>query len=178
MTHNSLPLAMLSALFVLLTVSRSLTQFCERVDLSLANLATITYIQGEKASYGVYSMWAHIGCTLSIPSVAVLAWYIRINICGVEKYGYFITFIWGGIMFFLSMLSLPWFKFEYNEKKTINWSGVKTDLFTAHYIFMFVVLFYAGLCLAFQSYWEFWYLDGLSASPLLIGGAVLVRRPI
>ncbi|CAB4024782.1 Hypothetical predicted protein [Paramuricea clavata] len=178
MTHTSLPLAMLSALFVLLTVSRSLTQLFERVDLSLANLATITYIQGENASYGVYSMWAHIGCTLSIPSVAVLAWYIRINICGVEKYGYFISFIWGGIMFFLSMLSLPWFKFEYNEKKTINWSGVKADVFNAHYIFMFVVLFYAGLCLAFQSYWEFWYLDGLSASPLLIAGAVLVRRPI
>ena len=175
-THNSLPL--LGALFALLTVSRSLTQLFERVDLSLANLVTITHIQGEKASYGLYRMWSHIGCTLSISCVAVLAWYIRINICGVEKYGYFIAFIWGGIMFLLSMLSLPWFKFEYNEKKTFTWSGVKSDIFNAHYIFMFVVLFYAGMCLAFQSYWEFWYLDELSASPLLIAGAVLVRRPV
>jgi hypothetical protein len=175
-THNSLSL--LGALFALLTVSRSLTQLFERVDLSLANLVTITHIQGEKASYGLYRMWSHIGCTLSISCVAVLAWYIRINICGVEKYGYFIAFIWGGIMFLLSTLSLPWFKFEYNEKKTFTWSGVKSDIFNAHYIFMFVVLFYAGMCLAFQSYWEFWYLDGLSASPLLIAGAVLVRRPV
>ena len=34
------------------------------------------------------------------------------------------------------------------------------------------------LCLSFQIYLEFWYLDGLSASPLLIGGAALIRRPL
>ena len=69
----------------------------------------------------------------------------------------------------------PWF--EYNEKNNFNWSGVKSDVFNAHYIFIFIVLFYTGLCLSFQTYWEFWYLDGLSASSLLLGGAVLIRRP-
>jgi hypothetical protein len=138
----------------------------------------MTFIQGGNESYGVYRMWSYIAGALSLPSVAVLAWYIRINMCGVTKYGYFIAFIWGGIMFLISMVSLPWFKFEYNEGKTFTWSGVKSDIFNAHYIFMFVVLFYAGLCLAFQSYWEFWYLDGLSASPLLIAAAGLVRRPV
>jgi hypothetical protein len=73
---------------------------------------------------------------------------------------------------------LPWFKFEYNEKKSFNWSGVKSDIFNAHYIFMFAVLFYTGLCFSFQVYWEFWYLNGLSASPLLLGGAVLIRRSL
>ncbi|CAB4027667.1 Hypothetical predicted protein [Paramuricea clavata] len=173
-THNSQ--SSLSVLFLILIISRSLTQFFDRIDLSLANLATMTFIQGGNGSYGVYRMWTYIASALSIPCVSVLAWYIRINICGVEKYGYFIAFIWGGIMFLLSMLSLPWFKFEY-EKKKFTWSRVKSDVFNAHYIFMFVVLFYAGLCIAFQSYWEFWYLDGLSASPLLIAAAGLVRRP-
>ena len=173
-THNSQ--SSLSALFLILIISRSLTQFFDRIELSLANLATMTFIQGEKASYGVYSMWAHIASALSIPSVAVLAWYILINICGVTYYGYFIAFIWGGIMLLLSMVSLPWFQFEYNEKKTFTWSGVKTVVFNAHYIFMFAVQFYAGLCVAFQFHWEFWYLERLSASPLLIGAAGSVRR--
>jgi hypothetical protein len=43
---------------------------------------------------------------------------------------------------------------------------------------MFAVLSYTGLCLSFQVYWEFWFLDGLSASPLLLAGAVLIRRPL
>ncbi|CAB4027664.1 Hypothetical predicted protein, partial [Paramuricea clavata] len=173
-THNSQ--SSLRALFLILIISRSLTQFFDRIDLSLANLATMTFIQGDKASYGAYNMWAHIASALSTPSVAVLAWYILINMCGVTKYGYFIVFIWGGIMLLLSMLSLPWFQFEYNEKKTFTWSGVKTVVFNAHCIFMFAVQFYAGLCAAFQLHWEFWYLHSLSASPLLIAGAGSVRR--
>ena len=76
------------------------------------------------------------------------------------------------------MLSLPWLKYEYNEKKQFNWSGVKYDVLNAHNIFIFVILFYTGLCLSFQLYWEFWYLDGLSATPLLLGGAVLIRRSL
>ena len=174
--HNSQ--SSLSALFLVLTLSRSLMPVFERINLALANLATITYLKEEKASYGVYYMWSNIGTALSICIVAGLAWFIRISICGVEQYGYFIAFIWGIIMTLLSMLSLPWFKFEYNEKKSFNWSGVKSDVLNAHYIFMFIVLFYTGLCLTFQVYWEFWYLDGLSANPLLLAGAVSIRRPL
>ena len=169
---------MLSALFFLLILSRLLTMYFNCVDLALVNLATITYLKEEKASYGAYYLWTNIGCTFSISFVAVLAWLIKIDICGVEMPGYFIAFLCGGVMSLLSMLSLPSFKFEYDDKKSFNWSSVKSDVFNAHYIFMFAVLFYIGLCLTFQVYWEFWYLDGLSASPLLLGGAVLIRRPL
>jgi MFS family permease len=149
----------------------------ERTHLALANLATITYLKEKNASYGAYFMWGHIGTALSISSIAGLAWLISIPICGVENSGYFIAFIWAFVITLLSMLSLPWLKYEYNEKKS-NWSGVKYDIFNAHYIFMFAVLFYAGLCVSFQAYWEFWYLDGLSASPLLLAIAVLIRRSL
>ena len=44
-------------------------------------------------------------------------------------------------------------------------------------MFMFIVLFCTGLCTSFQIYWEFWYLDRLSASPLLLGDAALIRIP-
>jgi hypothetical protein len=66
--------------------------------------------------------------------------------------------------------------FEYIEKKSFSWSGVKSDIFNMHYVFIFIVLFYTALCSAFQAYWEFWYLDELSASPLLLAGAVSIRR--
>ena len=55
------------------------------------------------------------------------------------------------------------------------WSGVKSDVFNAHYMFMFIFLFFTGLCLSFQIYWEFWFFDGLLASPLLFAGAIMVR---
>jgi hypothetical protein len=169
----------LSALFLILILSRSQVVVLHCTDIALANLATITYLkEEEKASFGSYFFWSHVGSALSVSSVAGLSWLISIPICGVEKSGYFIAFIWGVVITLLSLLSLPWFKFEYDEKKSFNWSGVKSDVFNAHYIFMFAVLSYTGLCLSFQVYWEFWFLDGLSASPLLLAGAVLIRRPL
>ena len=172
------PQPWMSALFVILILSRSQLVLLESIDMALANVATMTYLKEDKASYGAYLMWSNFGTALSICFIAGCAWLIRIPICGDEKFGYFTAFIWGFIITLLSMLSLPWFKFEYNEKKSFNWSSVKSDICNAHYIFMFIVLFYAGVCLSFQLYWEFWYLDGLSASPLLLGGAALIRRPL
>jgi MFS family permease len=172
------PQPWLSALFLILIFSRSQISVFERTDLALANLATVTYLQEENASYGAYFLWSQVGTALSISIVAVLSWLISIPICGVEKSGYFIAFICGFVIILLSLLSLPWFKFEYDEKKSFNWSDVKDNVFNAHHIFMFAVLFYAGLCFSFQASWEFWYLNGLSASPLLLGGAILIRRPL
>ena len=39
-------------------------------------------------------------------------------------------------------------------------------------------IFFAGVCVSFQIYWEFWYLDELRANPLVMGGAALIRRPL
>ena len=172
------PQPWISALFITLMLSRSQLVLLESIDIALANVATMTYLKEEKASYGAYYMWSHLGTALSICFIAGLAWFVKIPVCEVEKSGYFMAFIWGFVITLLSMLSLPWFKFEYNEKKSFNWSGVKNDVFNAHYIFMFIVLFCTSLCLSFQIYWEFWYLDGLSAGPFLLGGAALIRRPL
>ena len=172
------PQPWLSALFIILILSRSPLVVLDSTDIALTNVATMTYLGDENASYGAYYMWGNVGTALSICLGAGLAWIVRIPICGVEKYGYFVAFALGFLMTLLSMLSLPWFKFEYNEKKNFNWSAVKSEIFKAHYIFMFAVLFYTGLCLSFQIHWEFWYLDGLFASPLLFAGAIVIRRPL
>ena len=110
--------------------------YFDRADLALVNLAKITYLKDERASYGDYYLWTNIGCTFSISFVAVFAWFIKIYICGVEMSGYFLAFLCGGIMTLLSMLSLPWFKYECDEKRSFYWSGVKSHVFSAHYIFV------------------------------------------
>lgn len=167
-----------SKLFIMMAASRGLTMLFDRVLLALGNLAVITYLKDKRTSYGSYFMWSQIGAAVLIFFVAFLAWIIRINLCGIEGYGYSLVFIVAGCMAFFSMVSLPWFQFEYKETKTINWRKLKSILFNSHYVFMFFPLFYTGLCCSFQIYWEFWYLGGLSASPLLMGGAALIRRPL
>ncbi|CAB4020452.1 Hypothetical predicted protein, partial [Paramuricea clavata] len=167
-----------STLFLLMVVSRVAFQFPHQIVIALADLATITYLKERRANYGAYFMWSHIGGGISIFTVAMLAWFIKINICGTEDYGYFTAYIVAGCMALLSMLSLPWFRYEYNENETINWSEVKSALCNVHFALMFCILFFTAIPVAFQINWEFWYLDGLSASPLVLGIAGLVRRPI
>ena len=168
----------LSNLFLLMAASRTLVVMFDSVLVPLGNLAVITYLKEQKACYGAYFMWCHIGGAFSISTVALLSWSIRIKVCGVEDYGYCLVYIVAGLMSIFSMPSLAWFKFEYNENRIIDLAEVKSVLFNFHYVFMFLVLFYTGLCCSFQINWEFWYLDGLSASPLLMGGAALIRRPM
>lgn len=172
-TYNSI-----GVLFIILTISRSVTFLLSRVGTVLVNIATMTYIRHQKAKYGFYRLWSMVASAVSISSVALVASCVRITICEVDEYGYFTAFIWTGIMLLLSTLSIPWFKFEYDDKKRFSWSGVKVEVLNGNYIFILMISLYTGLCVSFQASWEFWYLDSLSAGPLLIGGAALVRRPL
>ena len=81
-----------------------------------------------------------------------------------------------GSFLLMSLLSLPVFKFKYESDRVINWKEVRSVVFSSHYIFMFVLMFYFGLCVAFQAFWEFWYLDGLGVGPLALGMTSLIRR--
>ena len=174
--YNSVPWT--SNLFFVMTISRSLVTFLEGVAFPLASLATISYLGENRAKYGAYYMYKHCGSSCFVCIGAVLAWAIRVKICGKEGYGYFASFILATVFLALSMLSLPFFHFEYETDRIINWEEVKGVLFNGHYVYMFMMTFYLGVCVAFSIFWEFWYLDGLEANPLVMGGAVLVRRPI
>ena len=145
----------------------------------MASLATFTFLGKERAAkYGSYYSWKHLGTTILIGCSAVLAWNIRIKLCGEETYGYYVSFILATVFLGLSMVSLPFFYFQYETNHTVNWKEVKSVALNGHYIYMFFMTFYLGVCVAFQIFWEFWYLDGLDASPLVMGGAALIRRPL
>ena len=174
--HQSIP--WISKIFFLMAVSRSLTTFLEGIIHALGNLATITHLDKQRASFGSYYMWSQIGSGVSIVTAAVLAWIIRIAICHHKGYGYFTAFLVACFLVVLSMLSIPWFEFKYEAKRTIDWDDVKQVVFDFHYIYMYFMFFFAGVCVSFQIYWEFWYLDELRANPLVMGGAALIRRPL
>ena len=168
-----------SNIFYLMAISRSLTTFLEGVVQSLANIATITHLDKHRNDFGSYFMWLAVGSTVSIVTAAVLAWIVRIAICKQDNnYGYFTAFLVASLLVLLSMLSLPWFEFKYEDDRTINWDDVKQVVFDCHYIYIYLTFFYVGVCVSFQIYWEFWYLDMLQASPLVMGGAALIRRPL
>lgn len=167
-----------SSLIIVMTISRSLLSFLEGIVFSLSSLATIFYLGKERVKYGTYYMWRHVGTTTLIVSAAICAWAIKIEICGHEGFGYFISFILASFFLLLSLLSLPYFEYKYETGHTVNWKEVKSVIFNGHYVYMLMMTFYLGACAAFQIFWEFWYLDGLKADPLIMGLAALIRRPI
>ena len=162
----------------MLSVSRTSMTFLECITVSLSSLAAITFLGKERVKYGVYFMWLHIGTGILIMISALLAWAVRINICGSRRYGYFASFLTAAFFLLMSFLSLPFFKFKYESDRVINWEEVRSVVFSSHYIFMFIVTYYLGVCVAFQVYWEFWYLDGLGGGPLVLGVAALIRRSL
>ncbi|XP_046860815.1 uncharacterized protein LOC124454053 [Xenia sp. Carnegie-2017] len=138
----------------------------------------MTYLRESKAKIGYYLMWSHAGAAFFIASTSLLAKLTKVRFCDTIENGYFVSFIVGGICLLLSMFSLSWFEYEYSDARSFKWSGVRNDILSVHYGFMFALLLFLGMCTSFQLFWEFWYLDKLSATPLLLGTAALVRRPI
>ena len=140
-----------SNIFYLMVISRSLTTFLEGVTTVLANIATITHLDEHRDDFGSYFMWLAVGCTVSIVTSAVLAWIIRIAICEQDDYGYFAAFLVASLLVLLSMLSLPWFEFKYEDDGTNNWDDVKQVVFDCHYIYIYLMFFYVGVCVVLRS---------------------------
>ena len=168
----------MSRSYFVLIVSRTSLTFLQCIAVSLSSLAAITFLGNERVKFGVYFMWAHVGTGIVTFISALLAWAIRVNICGNRPYGYFASFLTTAFFLLMSLLSLPVFKFKYESDRVINWKEVKSVVFSGHYIFMFVLTFYFGVCVAFQVFSEFWYLDGLGGGPLVMGVASLIRRSL
>ena len=167
-----------SNLFIVVTISRSIMTIIECLIFALGSLATFTYLGNDRAKYGNYFTWRHVGACTLVVTAALIAWKVKIKLCGVEDYSYFASFILAALLYMLSMISLPFFEFKYVTNRTINWMEIKGVVFNCHYIYIYFIASYIGACFAFQMFWEFWFLDELQASPLVMGAVSLVRRPI
>ena len=105
-----------------MVITRVLFSVTERATISLFNLATITYLKEKRGSYSSYFMWAHIGASVSLFAVGLLASHFTLNICGVTGDGYYIAFVWAQAAIMLSSFAVPWwwFKYEYIEYCVVN----------------------------------------------------------
>ena len=168
----------LSTLFVFISITKLLVSVLERALLSLLNLATTTHLKENRASFGCYFMWCHMGASLFLFAVGLLASHFKLSICGVIGDGYYITFVWASAAIFLSSFAVPWFKYEYLEHRVISWTEVKCVFSDIHYVFLLILGLFLGGCFAFQFYWEFWFISELSGSPTIMGLAGLIRRPL
>ena len=121
-----------STLYIFMVITRALFSVTECATDSLVNVATMTYLKEKRGSYGSYFMWAHIGASVSLFSVGLLASHFTLNICGVIGDGYYITFVWAPAAIMLSSFAVPWLKYEYLEHRVVNWTEVKcvfSDIF-------------------------------------------------
>ena len=125
---------------------------------SLINVATITYLKEKRGSFGSYFMWAHIGGSVSLFAVGMLASHFTLNICGVLGDGYYIAFVWAPTAIMLSSFAVPWFKYEYLEHRVVNWTEVKCVLSNIHYVSLLSLCLFLGSCCTFQMCWQFWYI--------------------
>ena len=167
-----------SDLFVYMVITRALFTVTDLAVLSLLDLATLTYLKARRASYGSYYMWGHIGASVSLFAVGMLASHFKISICDVIGDGYYITFVWSSTAIMLSCFAVPRFKYEYLEHRVIRWTEVKSVIFDIHYVIVLILGLFLGSCCAFQIYWEFWFISELSGSPRIMGVAGLIRRPL
>ena len=102
----------LSTLFILMVIRRAFSVSTARVLMSLLNVATISHLKEKRASLGSYTMCGHIGASVVLFAVGLLASHFTLNICGVIADGYYITFVWSSAAIMVSSFAVPRFKYS------------------------------------------------------------------
>ncbi|XP_028404627.1 uncharacterized protein LOC114527183 [Dendronephthya gigantea] len=169
--------ATFSVLFVYVAIVKTCFVVVERVLGSLLNVATVTYLKKERANYGSFYFWAQIGAGISLLVAGLLASKLKYVVCQHVEDGYFVVFYLTALATTLSFFAMPWIKFEYLEKRVIDWDEVKNILKQGHYQLMLVLGFYFGCCFAYQHHWEYYYIAELNGGPTVMGIGGIIRRP-
>ena len=164
--------------FLIILFLRGIFELLKRLTVTLITVATMTHIKDDKTKFGFYACWGEIGAGLSLFLVGILVGHVRHFLCGEQVPSYHVSFFYAVAVQCMTLFALPWMKYEYLEKRVVNYADVKKALCKPHYILMLVVCAHAGLCSAFQTRWEFWYMEKLGGSPLVMAVGGLIRRPI
>ena len=164
--------------FLIILFLRGIFELLKRLTVTLITVATMTHIKDDKTKFGFYACWGEIGAGLSLFLVGILVGHVRHFLCGEQVPSYHVSFFYAVAVQCITLFALPWMKYEYLEKRVVNYADVKKVLCNPHYTLMLVVCAHAGLCSAFQTRWEFWYMEKLGGSPLVMAVGGLIRRPI
>ena len=165
-------------IFMIILILRAILELLRRLTLTFLTVATMTHLQNDKTKFGFYVGWGEIGAGMSLFIVGILVSQVRHFHCGELVPSYFISFLCAAGFQCFTLVSLPWLKFEYLERRVVNFAEVKKIIWNPHYLLMLVICAHGGLCTSFQFRWEFWYMEKLGGTPLVIAVGGLVRRPI
>jgi hypothetical protein len=138
----------------------------------------MTHLKQDKSKYGYYASWGEIGGGLALFIVGMSLDHILHYVCGEEASNYVVIFFFVVGFQVLTLGTVPFMKFQYLEHRVIDYEEVKKILTNPHYILILVVCCHSGLCTAFQTRWEFWYIEKLGGDSVVMAVAGLLRRPL
>lgn len=164
--------------FLIIFSLRGIFELFKRLTVTLITVAAMTHIKDDKTKFGFYACWGEIGAGLSLFLVGILVGHVRHFLCGEQVPSYYVSFYYAVAVQCMTLLALPWMKYEYLEKRVVNYAEVKKIICNPHYALMLFVCAHAGLCSAFQTRWEYWYMAKLGGSPIVMAVGGLIRRPI
>lgn len=163
--------------FVIFIVLRGIFELTKRLTVTLITVAAMTHLKQDKSKFGYYACWGEIGGGLALFMVGISLSHILHYVCGDLVPNYVAIFFFVVGFQFLTLATLPFMNFEYLEHKVIDYDEVKKVLFDPHYILILVICCHTGWCSAFQVRWEFWYMQKLGGSSIVMAVGGLLRRP-
>ena len=163
--------------FIIFIILRGIFELSKRLTVTLITVAAMTHLKQDKSKFGNYACWGEIGGGLALFMVGMSLSHILHYVCGDLVPNYLAIFFFVVGFQLLTLLTVPFMNFEYLEHKVIDYQEVKEVLTTPHYILILVICCHSGWCSAFQVRWEFWYMQKLGGSSVVMAVGGLLRRP-
>jgi MFS family permease len=164
--------------FGLMIFLRGLFELFKRLIVTMLTVAVLTHTKQDKTKYGYYASWGEIGGGLALFVIGITVSRFRHFICTYTASDYYLAFVYAAAFQCLTMVPLHWLNFEYFEQRVVNLTEVKAVLLKPHYLLLLAIACHGGLCSAFQTRWEFWYMEELGGTPVVMAVGGLVRRPV
>ena len=164
--------------FLIFMVLRGIFELSKRLTVTLITVAAMTHLKQDKSKFGYYASWGEIGGGIALFIVGMSLYHFQHQVCGDQGPNYVIIFFFVVGFQALTLGTLPFMKFQYLDHRVIDYKEVKKVLTKPHYILILVICCHLGLCSAFQARWEFWYIEKLGGSSIVMAVAGLLRRPI
>ena len=132
----------------------------------------MAHLKQDKSKFGYYASWGEIGGGLALFVVAISLYHFQHIVCSNQAPDFVVIFYFVIGFQILTLGTLPFMKFEYLVHRVIDYKEVKKVLTNPHYILILVICCHSGLCSAFQARWEFWYMEKLGGSSIVmaVGG--------
>ena len=163
--------------FAFFLILRGLFELTKKLTVTLITVAAMTHLKQDKSKFGHYACWGEIGAGLALFIVGMSLSQILHSVCSHMVPDYAVIFFFVVGYQFLTLFTLPLMNFEYFDHRMVDYNEVKKVFKTFHYVLILIICCHAGWCSAFQTRWEFWYMEKLGGSSVVMAVGGLLRRP-